>query len=177
MSLATTARQKALEENAEIRQVCDQYLSKSQRLYFIFYMSLATSTLFAGVAQLLVYEEKHYESIASRLDLAAMSLSALSTIILQILAISGIKSIASSLNRVGRLLNVYLSPFVNSKEKKEIVAKVLELTLEIEPFWVSLPRFNDGKQLAEILGAEEHTKIQAVLSRKGGVPYHGPAAL
>lgn len=155
------AKTTAIEEE-EIIRVRDEFASKSRNLYVTFYAVLASSTLFAGVAQLLVYEEKHYEDIAGRLDLAAMTLTFASTICLQILALSGIKSIAASFNRVGRLLNVYLSPFVSANEKRDIIVKVMELTMEIEPFWVTIPKFKDGKEFTN-----EHKKIESLLLSEG----------
>lgn len=158
-------RMKPEDEN-NIRVICDEYLSKSQLLYVVFYSTLALCTLLSGVAQLLVYEETNNPDDARGLDLAAMIMTTVSTLALQILAISGMNSVAAAMNRVGRLLNVYLSPFANEKEKKEIVAKVLELTSEIEPFWVSLPRFKDGRHLPDILRTEEHTRVEMMLAKR-----------
>ena len=149
----------------EMGSVRDEFLSKSSRLYLAFYATLAVCTLFTGTAQLLVYEEKAYPDIASRLDLVAMILTTLSTITLQILAISNLKSIAASMNRLGRLLNVYLSPFIGAKERVEIVAKVLELLTEIETFWVALPRFSDGRGLSEVISTAEHARVESFMSK------------
>ena len=155
-------------DEGEIIRVRDEFLSKSRNLYLTFYVMLALSTFFSGVAQLLVYEEKHFEDVAGRLDLAAMTLTFASTICLQVLALSGIKSIAASLNRVGRLLNVYLFPFISVNEKKEIVAKVIELTMEMEPFWVTLPKFKDGKEFTRGLGiTKEHKRIESLMHGNG----------
>ena len=148
----------------EISRVRDEYLVKSSRLYAIFYTLLGLSTLFAGIGQLLIYEEKHYVDMAGRLDLAAMVFNFMSTVILQILAISGIKAIAHNLNRVGRLLNVYLSPFVTSEEQVVIMDKVIELSQEIETFWVSLPRFgNDTFHEALLSERPTQKRVDALL--------------
>lgn len=163
--MTTTADEAAVVSILDLRRVRGEFLTKSSRLYVVFYALLATSTFLAGVAQLLVYEEKHFEDVASRLDLAAMTMTFLSTIILQILAISGIKAIAHNLNKIGRLINLYLSPFLTVGERKIIVEKIIELSDDVESFWVTLPKYNgaifhDGLMVAD---KEAHNRVNALL--------------
>jgi hypothetical protein len=117
----------------------DRFVSLSARVYVGFYIGFIISTLLTAGAQLLIYEEENYPEIANKLDLIAMILNTLSVVIMQVLAISEVKSIAGSLDKIGKLINIYLSPFVKEDDREAIEQQILTISKDIQTFWVKLP--------------------------------------
>ena len=124
---------------AKLNTLRDRFVSLSAKVYLGFYIAFIISTLLTAGAQLLIYEEEKYPEIANHLDLIAVILNTLSVVIMQVLAISEVKSIAGSLDKIGKLINIYLSPLVKEDDREEIENQIHMISKGIKTFWVKLP--------------------------------------
>ena len=109
-------------------------------MYILFYGALTIATVLAGMGQLLVYLEQNYDEQTARdLEIGSLCLATLSTILLQTLAVSNVKSIGDGLHKLGRLLTVYLSPMTTSADRCILRTSIQSMTHDMQTFWVSLP--------------------------------------
>ena len=137
---------------ASLTTLRDSFVSLSAKVYGGFYIAFIISTLMTAGAQLLIYEEENYPQIANQLDLIAMILNTLSVVIMQVLAISEVKSIAGSLDKIGKLINIYLSPLVKDDDREAIEQQIITISKDIKTFWVNLPTvdFNSAGEDARV---------------------------
>lgn len=125
--------------NRKLYQLRDEFVYKSSRVYVMFYISWALATMLSVAAGVLIYEEQNFPSSASSLDIAATVCTALSTLILSIIAHSNMKGIAESMNEIGKLLNLYLSPFISNEDRMQLQKQIYTKSMELNTFWVTLP--------------------------------------
>ena len=141
----------------------DRFVALSARVYTAFYIGFIVSTLLTATAHLLIYEEDNYPEIATMLDVIAITLNTLSVVTMQVLAISEVKSIAGSLDKIGKLINVYLSPFVKDDEREAIEQQILSIMTGIQTFWVRLPTVDFDSTGEEVRVQRAH-RIQDLLA-------------
>ena len=92
-----------------------------------------------------------------------MILNTLSVVIMQVLAISEVKSIAGSLDKIGKLINIYLSPLVQDDDREAIEQQILMISKDIHTFWVKLPTV-DFDSVGEDARVQRVHRIQDMLA-------------